>query len=90
MPFAWTVNGIVVIWYLRTKRREQGVEAQRDPAPWYRSKPTPSCEDRLNALRLEIMSRRLLAIPLPNRTLAGTRKTLLRLGMAALRRETLA
>ena len=83
VPFIWTVYGIVVIWYLRTNRWEQDVETQRDRAPWYRSKAAPSCEDMLESLRIEVISRRLLAIPLPNRTLAETRKTLLRLGMAA-------
>ncbi len=84
VPFIWTVYGIVVIWYLRTNRWEQDVEAQRDRAPWYRSKVAPSCEDMLESLRIEIMSRRLLARPLPNRTLAETRKTLLRLGTGLL------
>ena len=83
VPFVWTVDGIVAIWYLRTNRWEPGVQAQRDRAPWYRCKMTASCEDRLNALRLEIVPRRLLAGPFPNRTLARTRKTLLKLGMAA-------
>ncbi|MCP5020976.1 MAG: hypothetical protein GY930_04285, partial [bacterium] len=82
-PFIWTVYGIVVIWYLRTKRWEQDVKTHRDRAPWYRSKVAPSCEDMFGSLRIEIMSRRLLARPLPSRTLAENRKTLLRLGMAA-------
>ena len=44
---------------------------------------TPSCEGMLDALRLGIMSRRLLAIRLPSRPLAEARKTLLELEMAA-------
>ncbi|MCP5022757.1 MAG: hypothetical protein GY930_13410 [bacterium] len=83
VPFIWTVYGLVVIWYLRTNRWEQDANTHRDRAPWYRSKVAPSCEGMLGSLRIGVVSRGLLARPLPNRTLAETRKTLLRLGMAA-------
>jgi len=83
VPFIWAAYGIVIVWYLRTKRWKKDVQEQRARAPWYRTKTTPSFEDMVEALRLDIMSQRLLAKPLWTRTLAETRKTLLRLGMAA-------
>lgn len=82
VPFIWAVYGIVVVWYLRSNRWQRDVQRQRARAPWYRTKATPSFEDMVEALRLEILSHRLLAKPLRTRTLAETRRTLMALGMA--------
>jgi len=82
-PFAWAIYGIVVVWYLSENRWKEDVAEHRKRCPWYLSKKTPSFQDMLEALRFEIMAHRLLARPLLNRTLAETKKSLRRLGLAA-------
>ena len=83
VPFVWAVYAIVVIWYLRQDRWKADVQARRAQCPWYQSKATPSFEDMLSALRLEIMTHRFFAHPLRARTLSETRDTLQELGVAA-------
>lgn len=83
VPFIWAVYGIVVVWYLRANQWQRDVQRQRARAPWYRTKTMPSFENMVEALRLEILSHRLLAKPLRTRTLAETRRTLRALEMAA-------
>lgn len=83
VPFIWTVYGIVVIWYLRANRWKKDVRELRLRSPWYRTKDTPSFEDMLEALRTDILARRLFAKPFRNRTLAETRRTIRAHGLAA-------
>jgi len=82
-PFAWAIYGIVVVWYLGENRWRRDVADRKKRCPWYRSKKTPSFQDMLDALQIEIMAHRLLTRPLLTRTLAETRRTLRRLGIAA-------
>lgn len=82
-PFAWTIYGIVVVWYLGENRWRRDVAYHGKRCPWYRSKEAPSFRDMLEAMRIEIMVHRLLARPLLTRTLAETRGTLRSLGIAA-------
>ena len=81
-PFAWAVYGIVVVWYIGENRWKRDVAHRCKRSPWYRSKQTPSFNDMLAAMRVEIMAHRLLARPLRNRTLAETRDTQRSLGIA--------
>jgi hypothetical protein len=83
VPFIWTVYGIVIVWYLHASRWKRDVGRRRKYAPWYSTKKTPSFEDMVEALRVEILAHRLLARPLRTRTLAETRRTLMELEMAA-------
>jgi hypothetical protein len=83
VPFIWTVYAIVVVWYLREDRWQRDVDDQRRRAPWYRKKTTPSFEDMIEAMRLDILTHRLLAYPLRTRTLAETRRSLMTIGIAA-------
>jgi len=82
-PFALIVRGILVAWYLGQDRWKQDVEAHKTRAPWYRTKTTPSFDDMMNAVRVEILAHRITATPPPLRTLAESREALRELGMAA-------
>jgi hypothetical protein len=82
-PLAWTIYGIVVVWYLGENRWRRDVADRAKRCPWYRSKLTPSFYDMLGAMKTEVMAHRLLARPLRTRTLAETRETLRALGVAA-------
>ena len=82
-PFAWAIYGIVVVWYLGEKRWRRDVAERSKRCPWYRSKETPSFQDMLDAMRVEILAHRLLARPLLNRTIEETRGTLRSMGVAA-------
>jgi hypothetical protein len=82
-PFSLIVRGILVAWYLGQDRWEQDVEKHRAGAPWYGSKSTPSFNDILGALRLEILTHRYDATPPKKRTRAQYADDLRALGIAA-------
>ena len=82
-PFALIVRGILVAWYLSQDRWQQDVAGHKARARWYRTKATPSFDDMLHAVRVEILAHRMTATPPPMGTLAESRKALRELGMAA-------
>ena len=83
VPFIWIVYGITIAWYLNETRWVRDAYEHRARAPWYTTKACPSFEDMVHALRLHILSRRLLKRPLRTGTLEETRNTLIAVGMAA-------
>ena len=82
-PFALIVRGIVVAWYVRQNRWQKDVDAHRAFARWYRSKASPSFDDMLGALRLDIVAQRLSSNPIPTHSRAKLLTSLRRLGLAA-------
>ncbi len=82
-PFALIARGILVAWYLGQDRWKQDVEAHKARSPWYLTKTTPSIDDMLNAMRTDILARRLYATPPQKHTLAEYRRTLWEYGITA-------
>ncbi len=66
-PFAWTVYGIVIVWYLRHGRPAADAARVRARQPWYRHKRDPSFADMVTALRLALIVPALSRDPLPRR-----------------------
>ena len=82
-PFALITRGIIVVWYLRQNRWQKDVDAHQAWARWYRTKRTPSFDDMLHALRLDLLAHRLSSNPLPTRPCVKLFRSLRQLGLAA-------
>ena len=74
VPFALTVQSLVVLWYTLHGHQPDTITARRDQAPWYRDKTQPSYFDMIIKLRRVLITARFRAgtarQPTPEETLA--------------------
>lgn len=74
VPFALTVQSLVVLWYTLHAHPPDTITERRDQAPWYRDKTQPSYLDMIIKLRRVLITARFRAgtarQPTPEETLA--------------------
>jgi SRSO17 transposase len=74
VPFALTVQSLVVLWYTLHGHQPDTITERRDQAPWYRDKTHPSYHDMIIKLRRILITARFRAgtarQPTPEETLA--------------------
>lgn len=63
VPFAFLVQSLLILWYARCADSPADIIRRHVRCPWYRTKTTPSPVDMHTALRRELLTARISAIP---------------------------